>query len=772
MVLSAPRRFLALLASAVVLGVAPAARAQVTVAVDVNADRKAISPLIYGVHFANTPTLLDMNATVNRYGGNSVGRYNWQQDIDNRGGDYFFKAFPYGGGQGGLGDNFIEATRAANAEPFLSMPMVGWVAKTGVGGGESWSFSVNDYGAFTGALGDAGNGCKAGAPLDNYHPCGNGADPQPGDGRPFTANDPTDASVPADVDFQRGWMDHIKNKYGAGNAGGLRYWGLDNEPSIWHTVYWDVHPVGPTAAEMRDKMSAYGERIKTVDPTAQVLGPEEWGWDGYFLSGRDQQQWGRNLCNGSINNCPDQVLLGADYVPWLLSEMKQYEDDNGTRVLDMPTLHIYPAGGEIDNGGSDVSPAMQLKRNASTRALWDVNYVDDSWINTEVKLIPRMRAWVAGSYPGTGLGLTEYDWGADNHINGATAEADVLGIFGREGLDMAIRWNVADAGPTPTTLAYNAFKMYRNYDGNKSTFGETSVRATVPNPDNVAAFAAQRADNTLTVMVINKQLGASANVTVNLANFSSASTAEVWQLTSANAITQLANVPVAANALTTTVPAQSITLFVIASTVVGPATADLAVTKTDGQTQTFPGQPLIYTIVASNNGPDDVTGATVVDTVPASISGPVWTCAGAGGGTCGAANGAGSINDTVNLPNGGSVTYFLQGNVAANPGPVVNTVTVAVPNGTTDSDPTNNSATDDDFLICDTYGVAVPDGRSIAASLTPSATAWYLATLHPGASYTVEAQNTLGTVAPAVTVFRGDDGCTGNSTADARVTSA
>ena len=50
-------------------------------------------------------------------------------------------------------------------------------------------------------------------------------------------------------------------------------------------------------------------------------------------------------------------------------------------------------------------------------------------------------------------------------------------------------------------------KMYRNYDGNKSTFGETSVAAAAPNPDTVSAFAAQRRrDGALTVMVINKCL--------------------------------------------------------------------------------------------------------------------------------------------------------------------------------------------------------------------------------------------------------------------------
>ena len=104
-------------------------------------------------------------------------------------------------------------------------------------------------------------------------------------------------------------------------------------------------------------------------------------------------------------------------------------------------------------------------------------------------------------YPGTQIGITEYNWGAENHINGATTQADIFGIFGREGLDMGARWTT----PAASTPTYKAMKMYRNYDGNKSTFGETSVAATAPNPDKVSAFAALRStDGALTVMVINK----------------------------------------------------------------------------------------------------------------------------------------------------------------------------------------------------------------------------------------------------------------------------
>jgi hypothetical protein len=147
-------------------------------------------------------------------------------------------------------------------------------------------------------------------------------------------------------------------------------------------------------------------------------------------------------------------------------------------------------------------------------------------------------------------------------LNGATTQADIWGIFGREGLDLANRWTT----PATNSPTYLAMKMYRNYDGNKSMFGETSVAAAAPNPDAVSAFAAQRtSDGAVTIMVISKQLSGSTPATINVASFPHRGTAEVWQLTSANAIVRLADAPLATNTLSVTLPPQSITLFVIAN---------------------------------------------------------------------------------------------------------------------------------------------------------------------------------------------------------------
>jgi Glycoside hydrolase family 44 len=521
----------------------PSAYAQnppVTIAVDANVNRRPIDPNIYGVAHASTAELNDLNSPLNRNGGNNTTRYNWQLNADNRGNDWYFESIAESSATAGeRGDTFITNTRAANAKAMLTVPTIEWVAKVGAGRSKLASFSVAKYGAQTGTdwqwFPDAGNGVRT-------------------NGQFVTGNDPNDASVPSTSLFQQGWVQHLVGRWGTNANGGLRYYILDNEPSIWHSTHRDVRPTSPTMAEIRDKTIDFAQRIKVVDPTALVVGPEEWGWSGYFYSGFDQQ-YGSTHGWGSL---PDRANNGgADYLPWLLDQMRQRHTTSGQRLLDVFTVHYYPQGGEFSD---DVSSAMQLRRNRSTRSLWDPNYIDETWINDRVQLVPRLKNWVNTHYPGTSIGITEYNWGAENHINGATAQADIYGIFGREGLDMGARWTT----PASSTPTYKAMKMYRNYDGNKSTFGDTSVAAAAPNPDNVATFAAQRsADGALTVMAISKYLSGTTPTTITLANVSHRGTAQVWQLTSANAITRLSDITLSGNSIVATLPPQSVTLFVV-----------------------------------------------------------------------------------------------------------------------------------------------------------------------------------------------------------------
>ena len=190
-----------------------------------------------------------------------------------------------------------------------------------------------------------------------------------------------------------------------------------------------------------------------------------------------------------------------------------------------------------------------------------------------------MRQWVAQYYPNTKTAITEYNWGAESHINGATTQADVLGIFGREGLDMGARWTTPDTA-TPT---YKSIKMYRNYDNVGGAFGNVSVRAAAADPDNLSSFAARRtADGALTVMLIAKRLSGTTSTTVNVANYALSGPVQVWRLSSTNAIARLADVTPSGGAITLSLPPQTITLLVAVPAVIPPgilALSDLEVTE-------------------------------------------------------------------------------------------------------------------------------------------------------------------------------------------------
>ncbi len=531
----------------VVSNTVPGTSGPVAITIDAALNQRPINPLIYGVAFASSSQLNELNSPLNRWGGNSTTRYNWQLNCDNKANDWYYQSIAGASATPGAdANNFVSSTKTGGAEPILTIPMVDWMPKLGPGRGKLSSFSIAKYGAQT------GNDWQW------YPDAGNGIGTNAGTTWLITTNNPNDANYLTNSAFQQAWVRLLTNSWGLSTNGGVRYYCLDNEHALWHSTHRDIHPVGATMQEIRNKLFDYGAKVKAVDPNALLLAPEEWGWPGYLYSGYDWQ-WAGDHSNWNPASFPDRAANGGmDYGPWLLNQARWYEQTNGVRLLDVFTFHIYPQGANEFN--DNVAPSTQIARNRSTRALWDPGYVDQSWINSIIKLIPRMRDWVATYYPGTKIGITEYNWGAENHINGATAQADILGIFGREGLDVATRWTTPDA----TTPTFKAMKLYRNYDGNKSTFGDTSVFAGGPNPDNIATFAALRStDGALTIMAINKQLSSNAPVNITLSNFLPAGTAQVWRLTSANTITRLTDLAIAGNVISNTLPAQSITLFVV-----------------------------------------------------------------------------------------------------------------------------------------------------------------------------------------------------------------
>jgi uncharacterized repeat protein (TIGR01451 family) len=189
--------------------------------------------------------------------------------------------------------------------------------------------------------------------------------------------------------------------------------------------------------------------------------------------------------------------------------------------------------------------------------------------------------------------------------------------------------------------------------------------------------------------------------------------------------------------------------------------ADLAITKTDGKINYSSGTTNTYTVVVSNNGPFGVLGATVSDPVPAGIpagnvsySVPVVT----GGATTSITSAqTGALNDVVNVPVGGTITYTITIAIPISySGDLVNVATVTSPANSTDSDSTNNTATDTDTAaVCynnpNTTGTGSDTTHGItllkrAGGTTPSS--W---PMNRKSAYTVLESNTKGFVITRMT---------------------
>jgi len=519
-----------------------------TLSVDANADQHAISPYIYGMNFADEDLAEDLQLPVRRWGGNSTTRYNWQTNVHNVGSDWYFENVP----NDESADDFVAQNNRTGSETLMTIPLIGWTPKVGsMAHPYDCGFKVSKYGA---QVPDPDRYWMAA--VDSWDTdCGSGFRQGASGAEPITGNDPSDTSMAITPAYVTTWVQHFIATYGTSAGGGVQFYNLDNEPMLWNSTHRDVHPAGTTATEMRDKTYQYAAAIKAADSSAQTLGPVTWGWCAYF-------------CSASGDCCsPDAGSTGdrGRFTEWYLEQMQAYETAHGTRILDYLDVHYYPAasGVSLSDAGNASTQALRLR---STRSLWDPTYHDESWIedttDEPIQMIRRMKQWVADNYPGTKTAITEYNWGALNHINGALAQADVLGIFGREGLDLATLWGPPTAGQPG---AY-AFRMYLNYDGDGAKFGDVSVRAASSDQEKLAIYAARRSsDGALTLMIINKT-GQAFESTVSLANFAHGSTAEVYRYSSASlsAIVHAADQTVGATGFTGTFPANPITLVVLA----------------------------------------------------------------------------------------------------------------------------------------------------------------------------------------------------------------
>jgi hypothetical protein len=267
-----------------------------------------------------------------------------------------------------------------------------------------------------------------------------------------------------------------------------------------------------------------------------------------------------------LQDAPD--ANNRDFLNFFLQQMAQAEVADGHRVLDVLDVHWYPEaqGGGVRITDDNATAAVVAARKQAPRSLWDPTYTEKSWITDccsgPIRLLPWIKDKIAANYPGTRLAITEYNYGAGGHISGGIAQADVLGIFGREGLFAATQWRLSNSND----FTYGAFDMFRNYDGANGSFGDTSIRATNTDIANASVYASVNGGNAarMVIVAINK---ADAAQTAGIAVTHTAQfhTAQVYTLTAGTSQPQRqADIAITlTNAFQYDMPANSVTTLVL-----------------------------------------------------------------------------------------------------------------------------------------------------------------------------------------------------------------
>ena len=495
----------------------------VTFEIDAERDTHPISPLIYGVN--SDCGNKNVRAGLCRLGGNRWTAYNWENNASNAGSDYCYQNDSYVSSSnvpGAAVTDELARAKSVGAATLVTIPIVDYVAADKDGGDGSCSGDVRNSGSDYLSTRFKKN--------------------QPRSGVDF----PAKPNVTDGVVSQDEFVNFLKNAAGASPV----LISLDNEPDLWSFTHEEIHPNAVTYAELVKRNIEFASAVRSVWADVEITGLVSYGFNGYV----------------NLQDAPDASGKG-EFLDYYLSQMKAAEASAGGRLIDYLDLHWYPEaqGGGARVTGTSTASDVVAARVQAPRSLWDSSYKEKSWlvdyVGGPLQLLPWLKEKIAKNYPGTKLAITEWNYGGGQHISGAIATADVLGIFGREDVGLANVWPLNSN--ESFTLA--AFQMYRNYDGQGAAFGDTSIAATSSDVSKASVYASvDSANANRVVLVAINRTGGALKAGIKLSHRTSYTTANVFVLagTSAKPSAGAGLTAVASNAFSYEMPAYSVSVIV------------------------------------------------------------------------------------------------------------------------------------------------------------------------------------------------------------------
>ncbi len=486
---------------------------------------RPISSLIYGMNQPSEPARNRWALT--RQGGNRLTGYNWENNASNAGADWCYVNDGYLDSRetpANAVKTFIDGARAMKAVALVTVPIGPYVAADRCG----WMVNNRCENSSREEPADSGNWvCIPDADVrktPNYLATRFKAN-KAIKGAAF-AFPPDDNDGAVHQDEFVAWL----KGYASDTPVLLS---MDNEPDLWHATHPEVFPNAITYDDVVTRNIEFAKACKGVWPDVPVLGYVGYGWAGFT----------------GLSGAPDSKAKG-DFVDYYLSKMKEAEAQAGKRLVEYLDLHWYPeardrydpnnknVGTRVTDGGQNsTSDAVGNARMQAPRSLWDPSYKEQSWIgywNNEIRFIPRMLEKIQARYPGTKLAVSEWNYGGGGHITGAIATADVLGIFGRDGVHLAANWNMDDEKHSDFLFA--GFRVFRNYNGNGDAFGDTSISATTTDVEGTSVYASLdwNTPSRVIIVAINKTQ-TQRIASVRLAHPTRFSKLETYQLTAQSA---------------------------------------------------------------------------------------------------------------------------------------------------------------------------------------------------------------------------------------------
>ncbi|MBC7391172.1 MAG: T9SS type A sorting domain-containing protein [Opitutaceae bacterium] len=452
-------------------------QAQVGFNINVNQGRKPINPDIYGTNTYKAVGKDTLNPTVSRFGGNRSSAYNWENNFSNAGSDYIFSSDDWWLDAVGINKNTWKTVSGSPVQALVDSA------------GKTKRSSMITLQAM-GYVSADGNGAVAcNAPCNRWIPAYAN---KPGGNYQYPP-DKTDNAVYLDEEVS--WL---VNKYGKASSGGIKYYQIDNEPELWNSTHSKIRTKLVTPVELAQINETFGKMIRIIDPSASIMGFVAFGWYG---------------------------LVTVDLKTYL-KEMKIRSTAYGSPLIDIFDWHFYP------NDLLNYTANKEWDLLQAPRILWDSKYFIQGgagpmgYYGNAPQLMKRYKGIINTEFPGLKMGITEWNSSYDEtKVVSGLYVADILGVYGQEDIEVATYFT------RPTAYAATGFKLFRNYDGKNSTYGDTYVQAIssdVPNATVYASTESKTNDDRIHIIAVSKNMTSTTNGTFTVSGTKSYIKAEVY----------------------------------------------------------------------------------------------------------------------------------------------------------------------------------------------------------------------------------------------------